>query len=604
MVGLHGAEMVEVILPSRVPRATFASSFRANGREANRRTVPVSLLTSPRPHGEGHMQASGKAVEADPVGLSSAEVTAAAREQRRLEMERELCEKLGLQTPEASPVARPKLTAVAKAPSVRPTSAGPSRPPKPKPHRPLPEAPGSFHAPVSAEELPSVRRWKSSALSTETALASPGRNEGSELSKTAPAAVLGPDETSPAMSPRQEDQEGGIGEGFTQTSLRGTGLCAVNIKPSAPLSLEASPASGADVLLETDPQVEVEQVEQVPPGVSERVESPGPVISEMKGARLLEEGSRRLRENLQRLRLENRRHRVRPVVFSADVDASLELHADQPEKPRHFEELRRKIAALEEVSWAEEQRLRLEQKETQERREKQEAFERSLQEQLERQLQEHREREAREAEEQAAREEEARQLLEERQSRRKMQLEQEEQRSRQLEEQRLGRFGASSDVRGLTDELERQWAEQEAQERRRVEDYARFRRRQFEEWERHFAAERLRFASEAEFCAAKLRQKARVAAAADEQFYASKRDTWHKSERALPEAEGDTNLAPEERQVMKELRSVLGAPRETQKAKVKDLLIRLHPDKNPGCTEKAKQLFQFLQEQRRAVLGL
>lgn len=556
------------------------------------------------------MQTSGKAVvEADPVGLSSAEVTAAAREQRRLEMERELCEKLGLQTPEASPVARPKLTATAKAPSVRPTSAGPSRPPKPKPHRPLPEAPGSFHAPVSAEELPSVRRWKSSALSAETALASPGRNEGPELSKTAPAAVLGPDETSPVMSPRQE---GGIGEGVTQTSLlRGTGLCiAVNIKqPSAPLSLEASPASG-DVLLEPDPQVEVEQV--CDPGV-ERVESPGPetISIEMpKGARLLEEGSRRLRENLQRLQLENRRHRVRPVAPSgpSDVEASLELHVDTQgateKPPRHFEELRRKIAALEEASWAEEQRLRLEQKETQERREKQEAFERSLQEQLERQLQEHREREAREAEEQAAREEEARQQLEERQSRRKMQLEQEEQRSRQLEEQRLGRFGASSDARGLTDELERQWAEQEAEERRRVEDYARFRRRQFEEWERHFAAERLRFASEAEFCAAKLRQKARMAAAADEQFYASKRDTWHKSERALPDAEGDTNLAPEERQVIKELRSVLGAPRETQKAKVKDLLIRLHPDKNPGCTEKAKQLFQFLQEQRRAVLGL
>jgi len=593
VVGLHGAEMVEVILPSRVSRATFASSFRANGREANRRRVPVSLLTS-RPHGEGHMHAAGKAVEA-PVGLSSAEVTAAAREQRRLEMERELCEKLGLQTPEASPVA-PKLTAVAKAPSVRPTSAGPSRPPKPKPHRPLPEAPGSFHAPLSAEELPSVRRWKSSALSIETALASPGRNEGSELSKTAPAAVLGPDETSPDPP--------------LQTALHGTGLCiAVNMKPSAPLSLEASPqaspqaspASGADVLLEPDPPVEVEQVPD--PEVSEPVESPGPgpAIS-MKGARLLEEGSRRLRENLQRLRLENRRHRVRPVVFSVDVDAH--EPPETAEKPRHFEELRRKIAALEEVSWAEEQRLRLEQKESQERREKQEAFERSLQEQLERQLQEHREREAREAEEQAAREEEARQLLEERQSRRKMQLEQEEQRSRQLEEQRLGRLGASSDVRGLTDELERQWAEQEAQERRRVEDYARFRRRQFEEWERHFAAERLRFASEAEFCAAKLRQKARVAAAADEQFYASKRDTWHKSDRALPEAEGDTNLAPEERQVMKELRSVLGAPREIQKAKVKDLLIRLHPDKNPGCTEKAKQLFQFLQEQRRAVLGL
>ena len=43
---------------------------------------------------------------------------------------------------------------------------------------------------------------------------------------------------------------------------------------------------------------------------------------------------------------------------------------------------------------------------------------------MERQLRELREREAREAEEQAAREEEARQHLEERQSRRKMQLEQ------------------------------------------------------------------------------------------------------------------------------------------------------------------------------------
>eukprot|EP00435_Cladocopium_sp_Y103_P020183 s965_g4.t3 len=265
------------------------------------------------------------------------------------------------------------LTYSCRAPSVRPTSAGPSRPPKPKPHRPLPEAPGSFHAPVSAEELPSVRRWKSSALSAETALASPGRNEGPELSKTAPAAVLGPDETSPVMSPRQE---GGIGEGVTQTSLlRGTGLCiAVNIKqPSAPLSLEASPASG-DVLLEPDPQVEVEQV--CDPGV-ERVESPGPetISIEMpKGARLLEEGSRRLRENLQRLQLENRRHRVRPVAPSgpSDVEASLELHVDTQgateKPPRHFEELRRKIAALEEASWAEEQRLRLEQKETQARR--------------------------------------------------------------------------------------------------------------------------------------------------------------------------------------------------------------------------------------------
>lgn len=44
-----------------------------------------------------------------------------------------------------------------------------------------------------------------------------------------------------------------------------------------------------------------------------------------------------------------------------------------------------------------------------------------------------------------------------------------------------------------------------------------------QEWEKHFAAERLRFASEAEFCAAKLRQQARAAAQADEEFYAWQR---------------------------------------------------------------------------------
>jgi len=56
--------------------------------------------------------------------------------------------------------------------------------------------------------------------------------------------------------------------------------------------------------------------------------------------------------------------------------------------------------------------------------------------------------------------------------------------------------------------------------------------------------------------------------------------------------------------VLKELQSVKGAPRESQKAKVKDLLFRWHPDKNPSCTEKATRLFQFVQLQRQTLLGL
>lgn len=566
----------------------------------------MSMLASPRRDGEGLSFATFG--EADlGSGLTPPEVTAAAREQRRMEMERELCEKLGLQMEVG---AKPQVCKAVP----RPTSAGPSRPPKPKPHRPLPKAPESFQTPISAEDLPRVRRWKSSALSP---LPTPNleSNERPELSKTAPA-TLGDDLVEGPSSPE------------AKALPQGTGLCiAINIKqqPSAPLSLEASPASGADMAEEapaTSAAMSPASADASAPSCEaheEGVFDSEPMVtkSELTGSKLLEESSRRLRENLQRLRLENRRHRVRPVVSAdfAEFDTAKGCppvwHAERKESPtlgaadveklRKFEELRRKIASLEEASWAEEQRLRMEQKETEERREKQEAFERSLQEQTERQLQEHREREAREAAEQVAREEEARQQLEERQSRRKMQLEQEEQRSRQLEEQRLGR---SNDGPGLDASLERQWAEQEAEERRRVEDYARFRRNKFEEWEKQFAAERLRFASEAEFCAAKLRQRARVAAAADEQFYASQREIpWHEEKRPTAGVEGDSHLAPEERQVLKELRSVLGAPKETQKAKVKDLLIRWHPDKNPGCPEKAKQLFQFLQEQRHAVLG-
>jgi len=49
---------------------------------------------------------------------------------------------------------------------------------------------------------------------------------------------------------------------------------------------------------------------------------------------------------------------------------------------------------------------------------------------------------------------------------------------------------------------------------------------------------------------------------------------------------------------------VRGAPKEVQKAKVKDLLLRWHPDKNPDCVVQATRVFQFVQHQRQAVLGL
>lgn len=63
-------------------------------------------------------------------------------------------------------------------------------------------------------------------------------------------------------------------------------------------------------------------------------------------------------------------------------------------------------------------------------------------------------------------------------------------------------------------------------------------------------------------------------------------------------------LSAEEKALLKELQGVRSAPREAQKAKVKDLLFRWHPDKNPQCAEKATKLFQFVQRQRELVLGL
>lgn len=385
--------------------------------------------------------------------------------------------------------------------------------------------------------------------------------------------------------------------------------------------------------------------------------------------RQLEESARRLRENAERLRTENRRGRTTgaaadPVANgstnmclrvatcnkmssteaeqnSVDCEGSATLPVQPTVSSRRHDELermRRKIAELDEINELERRRLESEQRQAEERRRIQEEFERGVQEQTERSIREHQEREAQEAELHALREDEARREREERERQRREQLQQEEERSRRREElRREGRSEATQLKWQLfEEELEKTWAEQEAAERRHLNDYAKERRRQYDEWDRKLIHERHRFAPEAEFCdTARFHQKVRGAAHADEQFYSSRRAAANgptpaygkppPSSRPHPKqtprppphtgcganagvtggsAQDLKGLTPEECGVLKELQSVRGASRDVQKAKVKDLFFRWHPDKNPSCTEKATRIFQFVQRQRELVLGL
>lgn len=386
--------------------------------------------------------------------------------------------------------------------------------------------------------------------------------------------------------------------------------------------------------------------------------------------RQLEENSQRLRENAERLRTDNRRARIfgagsvgeacsgSPMsIGSASLSASSPyIRADiptgeenvdittaaqrsfasslTPEAARRMEEMRRKIAELDEINALEKKRLEEEERMVEERRRAQEEFERSVQEHTEREIREHHQQEARKAQLRAQREDHERQEREERERKRREQLEHQEQESRRREEQRQeGRSEASQlKWQAFEEELERQWAEQEAEEKRHIGEYARDRRRQYEDWDRQLASERHRFAPEAAYCQATYdHQKMRNAARADDQFYASRRSSGNtqSSPRPSPRQTGTSvpkpppqaknggggaatnalgadmrNLTSEERGVLKELQSVSGSSRELQKAKVKDLLFRWHPDKNPACVEKATKIFQFVQKQREVVLGL
>jgi len=576
------------------PRSCHGSAALRLAPPVRRRVGAIAGLVESTPRGVQISPGVLDAVEATatqpapprplPVEVADAD-RQAARHQRRIEMERELCEKLGL--PEVA-----EQTAQA-----RPRSAGlaPKRPPKPKPHRSV--APQAVAVPQRAEELPKVRRWKSAFMPLWLDVAPEKSPEPQcDLAKTAPAAMSADCEAVDEAETGGPAETEGPSLWTPEEPTEEPPVTTATVAPAPPLRREAPLPPAAD--MSSSPRVTA-------------------CAETRQGARLLEENTRRMRENLQRLRFENRRYRVRPHdgVEHSEVLGEGEGTPFQLESRKKFEDLRRKIAALEESTDAERQRLKMEQQEAEERRRAQEAFERKLQEQVERDLREHREREAQEAAEQSAREDEVRQALAERCQRRREQQLQEEERSRQLEEQRQG--VAQGRWQDLEEELERHWAEQEAEERRRLDDYARDRRRQFEEWERCLAAERQRYATEAEFCAAARRQEARTAAQADEQFYAPQREAapgpWPStaSASATPSPPSGSpvrgvsgRLGPQERALLKELQSVQMAPREIQKAKVKDLLLRWHPDKNPGCPEKAKELFQFVQQQRQAVLGL
>jgi len=380
--------------------------------------------------------------------------------------------------------------------------------------------------------------------------------------------------------------------------------------------------------------------------------------------RLLEESARRLRECAEQVRAESRKVRLVGPTFSAVDDAanlagscggangserdgaSPSVVRDTPDdgvvptpparpqsarEDRRLQEMRRKIAELDQINELERKRLEEEQRESEARQRAQEEFERRVQLETERNLRELREKEEREARAREARDEAARRELEDRTRRRREQLREEDARSRNLEEKR--REGRSEQQQAMwqafEEELERQWAAQEAEERRRLAEYARERQRQYEEFDRRLTSERQRLASEAAFRAAERTQKVRRAANADEAFYGPKRaagaearppppppSAQHAQGRApppppsapprsvgRPPPPGPT-LTPDECSILKELQAVRTAPRETQKAKVKDLLFRWHPDKNPACQDKAKQLFQFVQTHRELVLGL
>lgn len=602
----------------------------------------------------------------------------AVREQRALEIERELLQKLGLDADSASPASgsrsnvEPTTTPACKmdcqdgATSTstycsldRPSSgrrgplagiagSGPSRPPKPKPYRPLNLNEDSSATAASVitpvEALPDGRRWKSALTAYWPDRQGPpsdmglSHQEAPKIEDLSPSCTALGQEVFQVLTPTHEVPAKIVAADVVNTAdLRCNSDATQEIRPEqASVCAETTPHSP---VLHSLKDISCEHH-------SARLQEELQLVSR---TRQLEASAQRLRDNVQKLKFDNRRSRVVsgnaasrsagvPSSSAAAAADSLEraamaavpdaaghhftTSAVSPDEVRRLEEMRQKIAELDKVNELEQRRLEAEQQEVQARRKQQEDFERGLQERTERELQQHRDREARAEAERAAREEELQRINAEREERRKEKLHQDEERSKRLEAQAKSGRSEEAQLRWarFEEELDRHWAAQEAEERRRVDLYAKERQQRFGDWDRRFASERQKFAGAANNVQASWRlRQAQNSADADDKFYnrgagppsstssSTAPPPRPSSNQPLPQpltATVPAALSHEEAQVMKELSSLKGLPRETQKAKVKELLFRWHPDKNPTCAEKATRVFQFLQRQRELVLGL
>mmetsp|Transcript_10086 Transcript_10086/g.22314 ORF Transcript_10086/g.22314 Transcript_10086/m.22314 type:complete len:729 (-) Transcript_10086:59-2245(-) len=605
---------------------------------------------------------------------------------------------------------------------------GPSRPPKPKPHRHIVLG-GSDHPEVLSEE----KRWRSALLPLwpDRTTGAEEAQEPSPRKRTPPAndppQTLGPDvrprTAAPVMvsEPSSHQNLPSEPEATAQAQVTQEGRVQRNESPRLATKLNIKKLDedgGAAAKVEVEVLGECSASSSVSPTIaptspstsmtgagdatcsrpsssgaptslqsSGRLHQTGPSIfsnfsttlaadaARAETSRRLEESARRLREERDRVRAQNRRFRLfgtaaigqptgcgtadasgaaasasndrtsaqgpdkdrREAEAGSDDDSETSSPSRDPHK-RRLQELRERIEQLDAINAAERRKLEQEQQAAQRRQEEQESFERSLQATTEMELQRLHEQGVREEMQCAEREEALRRALEDRTKRREQQQLQEEQQSKRLEERRKEGRSEKEQLKWqlFEEELERQWAEQEQEERRRLEAYARERRRLYEDWDKRLTTERQRLATEAEFCAAARHCKARSAAEADESFYGPRRRgaaTGNSSNGGTsapghggpaphpPQAPPPSGAAgpkrpvgaatttgkvldPDECSILKELQSVRTADRGVQKAKVKDLLFRWHPDKNPNCQDKAKRLFQFVQAHRQLVLGL
>lgn len=609
-----------------------------------------------------------------------AESRQAQRERRRLELERQMRADLGIHQEDSGEVpvqgaeqfAAGTASQEQRSRSARPFKArectqmssgsdpgsgstkshsGPSRPPKPKPHRPL-----ASQDPDPADVDVESKRWKSALLpiwKDRHAAAHSGQEESSS-SRDMPSPSYRSAGPSPqgswvrgdrpfgpraerAPSPRTPSPVSPIVRQFTSTcpSLN----MPASLRVSPPVSLGGTLTnSGSSTLGASSAS-----------GVSERTQ-------------MLEESARRLREQSERVRVENRRARTfGPSVVTAapeedqalirskteEVSGSIfsSLHSKAKDEgygagenvqvdvegssyaQRRTEEMRKRIAELDEINLLEKERLEEEQRETERRHLQQIEFEREVQERVERELREHQERQEREEKEREKRDAEFQREFKERERRRREQDVADEKETRLKEEAKLRARSEAARMKWevLEQELDSKWAEQEAEEKRRLEEYAAQRRKQYEEWDRRLNQERQRHINADNTCKAqRFVHGARKAAAFDEAFYANQRyvpgsgkapsppnafggsGTSGPKQFAAPAAPKveTAGLSAEELSVLKELQSVRLCSRDAQKAKVKDLLFKWHPDKNPDNTERATRVFQFVQKHREIVLGL